>query len=100
HLYATLVEALPDPVLVVIGADRADLSGRRFVLANAAARELLRLTTEEGLLLSAIRDPEVLAVIDRSLFEAAAADCAFETTGAQTRSFRVCARPLDLAGPA
>src|SRR4051794_3452426 len=51
HFYATLVDAMPDPILVVTGADREDLSGRRFVLANAAARELLRLTSEEGLLL-------------------------------------------------
>ena len=93
-LFATLVEALPDPILVVSGSERADLSGRRFVLANAAARELLRLSTGEGLLLSAIRDPEVLAAVDRALFDAADADCVFETTGAQTRNYRVHARTL------
>jgi len=91
---ATLVEALPDPILVVAGAQRDDLSGLRFVLANAAARELLRISVEEGLLLSAIRDPDVLAAVDRALFDVADADCAYETTGAQTRSFRVRARPL------
>jgi two-component system phosphate regulon sensor histidine kinase PhoR len=88
------VEALPDPILVVTGAERADLSGRRVVLANAAARDLLRLSAEEGLLLSAIRDPEVLGAIDKALFEAVDADCVYETTGAQTRSFRVHARSL------
>jgi two-component system phosphate regulon sensor histidine kinase PhoR len=92
--YATLVEALPDPILVVTGGERADLSGRRFVLANAAARDLLRISAEEGLLLSAIRDPEVLAAIDKALFDADDADCVYETTGAQTRSYRVHARPL------
>ena len=66
---------MSDPILVVTGADRADLSGRRFVLANAAARDLLRISTGEGLLLSAIRDPDVLAAIDKALFEATAADC-------------------------
>jgi len=96
---ATLVEALPDPILVVAGARRDDLSGLRFVLANAAARELLRITVEEGLLLSAIRDPDVLAAVDRALFDTLDADCAFETTGAQTRGFRVRARPLDVAWP-
>jgi two-component system phosphate regulon sensor histidine kinase PhoR len=95
------VEALPDPILVVTGAERADLSGRRYVLANAAARELLRIPTGEGLLLSAIRDPEVLAAIDKALFDAADADCVYETTGAQTRSFGVRARALGggAAGP-
>jgi two-component system phosphate regulon sensor histidine kinase PhoR len=96
---ATLVETLPDPILVVAGAVRDDLSGLRYVLANAAARELLRITQEEGLLLSAIRDPEVLSAVDKALFDAADADCAYATTGAQTRSFRVRARPLEVAWP-
>ena len=81
---------------MVTGADRADLSGRRFVLANAAARDLLRISTGEGLLLSAIRDPDVLAAIDKALFEATAADCIYGTTGAQARSYGVRARPLSL----
>jgi two-component system phosphate regulon sensor histidine kinase PhoR len=93
-LYATLVDALPDPILVVTGSDRADLSGRRFILANAAARELLRISVDEGLLLAAVRDPEVLAAVDRALFEGADAEGVYETTGAQTRSLRVRARPL------
>ncbi len=99
HVYATLVETLPDPILVVTGAQRDDLSGLRFVLANAAARELLRIAVEEGLLLQAIRDPDVLGAIDKALFDATDADCFYETTGAQTRSFRVRARPLDVAWP-
>jgi two-component system phosphate regulon sensor histidine kinase PhoR len=98
QLYAGLVDALPDPILVVTGAKRADLTGWRFILANAAARELLRLTSDEGLLLSAVRDPEVLAAVDKALFDAADADGAYETTGAQSRSLRVRARPLGL-GP-
>jgi two-component system phosphate regulon sensor histidine kinase PhoR len=96
-MLATLVEALPDPILVVAGAQRDDLSGLRFVLANSAARELLRISADEGLLLSAIRDPDVLAAVDRALFDDADGDCVYETTGAQTRSFRVRARPLDVA---
>ncbi len=93
-LYAALVDALPDPILVVTGSDRSDLSGRRFILANAAARELLRISVDEGLLLSAVRDPEVLAAVDRALFEGADAEGVYETSGAQTRSLRVRARPL------
>src|SRR3982751_309730 len=93
-LYATLVDALPDPILVVTGSDRADLSGRRFILANAAARDLLRISVDEGLLLAAVRDPEVLSAIDKALFDAADAEGVYETSGAQTRNLRVLARPL------
>jgi two-component system phosphate regulon sensor histidine kinase PhoR len=87
---------LPDPILIVSGSIRDDLTGRRFILANAAARELLRLNAQEGLLLSAVRDPEVLAVVDKALFDETDADGIYETTGAQSRSLRVRARPLGL----
>jgi len=93
-----LVDALPDPILVVTGHAREDLTGGRYILANAAARALLRITSEEGMLLSAIRDPQVLAAVDRALFDAADAEAFHETTGAQSRSLRVLARPLGL-GP-
>jgi len=95
-LYATLADALPDPVLVVAGAMREDLTDRRFVFANAAARELLRLAAGEGMLLSAVRDPEILAAVDKALFEGVEAAVVHETTAAQPRSLRVLARPLSL----
>ena len=43
-------EALADPVLVVSGGEADDIAGRRIVLANAAARDLLRIQREGGLL--------------------------------------------------
>jgi two-component system phosphate regulon sensor histidine kinase PhoR len=92
------VDALPDPILVVMGSEREDLTGRRFIFANAAARELLRITAEEGMLLSAVRDPEVLAAVDKALFDHADAESVYETTGAQSRSLRVRARPLKSEG--
>ena len=46
-----------------------DLNARRFVFANAAARELLRIQRPEGPLTTAIRAPEVLAAVDEALFE-------------------------------
>ncbi len=94
QLYATLVDALPDPILVVAGFERDDLTGRRYILANAAARELLRITSEEGMLLSAVRDPEVLTAVDKALFDEADAESLYETTGAQTKNLRVRARWL------
>jgi two-component system phosphate regulon sensor histidine kinase PhoR len=93
-----LVDALPDPILVVMGSEREDLTGRRFIFANAAARELLRISAEEGMLLSAVRDPEVLAAVDKALFDQADAESVYETTGAQSRSLRVRARPLTSEG--
>ena len=89
------MDALPDPILVVSGSHRDDLTGRRIVFANAAARDLLRITADEGMLLSAVRDPEVLAAVDKALFDQADAESVYETTGAQSRSLRVRARPLE-----
>ncbi len=96
QLYAAVVNALPDPILVVVGFDRDDLTGRRYILANAAARELLRITAEEGMLLSAVRDPDVLAAVDKALFDELDAESIYETTGAQSRSLRVRVRSLGI----
>jgi two-component system phosphate regulon sensor histidine kinase PhoR len=79
---------------VVVGVERDDLTGRRYILANAAARELLRITAQEGMLLSAVRDPGVLETVDKALFDQADAEGVYETTGAQSRNLRVRARPL------
>ena len=43
-------EALADPVLVVSGGEADDFAGRRVVLANRAARDLLRIQREGALL--------------------------------------------------
>lgn len=96
QLYAAVIDALPDAILVVAGLEREDLTGRRYVMANAAARELLRITAEEGILLSAVRDPVVLGAVDKALFDDVDAEGVYETTGAQSRSLRVRARPLGL----
>ena len=92
--YAGLVNSLPDPILVVSGSDPEDITGRRYVFANPAARELLRLDHDQGLLISAIREPHVLEAVDEALFGAIAAECVYEIPGAQARVMRVRARPL------
>ena len=92
--YAGLVNSLPDPILVVSGSDPEDITGRRYVFANPAARELLRLDHDRGLLISAIREPHVLGAVDQALFGAIAAECVYEIPGAQARVMRVRARPL------
>lgn len=95
--YAGLVNSLPDPILLVSGGDPEDITGRRYVFANPAARELLRLDHDQGLLISALREPHVLEAVDEALFGAIAAECVYEMPGAQARVMRVRARPLAAA---
>ena len=95
--FAAMVNGLPDPVLVVVAHDAEDLSDRRVVFANPAARELLRIHTEGAPLVSAIRHPRVLEAVDESLFGGLAGEASYETGGAQDRFWRVLTRPLENA---
>lgn len=96
--YATLIDQLPDPVLVIAADEPDDLTGRRFILVNRAARELLRIQQEAGLLVTAIRDPEVLEAVDEALFGDVTAEAIYELGGAQERVFKAFAQPLGAAG--
>jgi two-component system phosphate regulon sensor histidine kinase PhoR len=95
--YASLVNALPDPVLVIAAHEPDDLAGRRFVLVNDAAREFLRVQNDAGLLVTVIRDPEVLEAVDIALFGGRSAEAVYEMGGAQDRVWRASAKPLDAA---
>ncbi|MEO8114445.1 MAG: ATP-binding protein [Phenylobacterium sp.] len=95
--YLALVNALPDPILVISAAEAEDLTSRRYIFANAAARELLRIPAEAGGLLTVIRDPQVLEAVDEALFGGLEASCAYELGGAQARALHAHARPLGLA---
>jgi len=96
--FTTLINALPDPMLVVSAREPDDLTDRRIVFANVAARELLRIQRDASLLVTAVRDPGVLEAADEALFGGVEAECAFEVGGAQARMFRVLARPLGAGG--
>lgn len=93
-LQQAALEALPDPLLLVEATEPDDLTGRRITFANAAARDFLRIPVSGALLVSAIRHPEVLEVIDESLFGALASETNFEPRSAQERIWRVRAAPL------
>ena len=95
--YARLANALPDPILVISAGNAEDLSTRRYLFANRAARALFRLDRETGLLVAAIRDPEVLEAVDQALFGGIAADCVHDIPGVQAKTLRASARPLDSA---
>ena len=90
-------EGLADPVMVVAGGEADDIAGRRIVLANAAARELLRISREGALLVSALRDPGVLEAVDEALFGGVVRTTDYGGTGAQTRHWRAITRPLPAA---
>lgn len=93
-LLESLFEALADPVLVVSGGEADDIADRRVVLANAAARELLRIGREGALLVSALREPAVLEAVDEALFGGVARTTDYAGVGAQTRHWRALTRPL------
>jgi two-component system phosphate regulon sensor histidine kinase PhoR len=95
--FRALVDALPDPILVISATEADDVTSRRYMFANLAAAELLRLERGEGLLVNAIRDPAVLEVADQALFADREGQCVYETSGVQPRTLHAYARPLGLA---
>ena len=95
--YAALINALPDPILVISASEPDDLTGRRYVFANSAARELFRIDRSEGLLVSVLRDPQLLDAVDEALFAARDGETIYETGGVQSRVFRALVRPMGLA---
>ena len=92
-----LADGLPDPVMVVGGQERDDYAGRRILFANRAARELLRLPAEASLLVAAVRNPEVLEVVDEALFGGIQGQASYEGGGVQERYWRAIAKPLSAA---
>ncbi len=94
---AELADGLPEPVLMISGQDRDDYAGRRILFANRAARELLRLPQETALLVAAVRNPEVLEVVDEALFGGIEGQADYEAGGVQERFWRATAKPLSPA---
>ena len=92
--FGAMLDRLADPILLIQGGEREDLSGRRFVFANAAARALLRIQRQEGPLTTAIRTPEVLDAVDEALYGGSPSEAAYEVRGMQDRSWRARAAPL------
>lgn len=88
-------ESLTDAVLVVSGGEPDDIAGRRIVLANRAARELLRIQRDGAILVSALRDPLVLEAVDEALF--GGVERVVDWAGARDRHWVAHARPLPVA---
>lgn len=94
--FGLILETLPDPLMVIAGEEADDLTGRRFVFANAAARELFKLQASGGLLVSAIRSPQVLEAVDESLFGDLRRSVDYVGGGAQGREWAAHCAPLGL----
>ncbi len=92
--YVLALELAPNPVLLVSAEDADDIAGRRVVFANAEARELLRIEREGALLVTALRDPDLLEAIDEALFGHIPQVLSYEARGAQERFWRVWTKPL------
>jgi len=99
RLLDSVFEALDDPVMVISGGMADDMSGRRVILANAAARERLRVARDGGALVAAVRDPEMLEAIDEGLFGGLTRTVDHVTGGVQSRDWRASIRPLESPGP-
>lgn len=93
-LMDSVFEALNDPVMIIAGGEADDIAGRRIVLANGAARDLLRIQREGSLLVSAVRDPNVLEAVDEALFGGVARTTDYAAAGARTRHWKAWVRPL------
>jgi two-component system phosphate regulon sensor histidine kinase PhoR len=92
--YRAALEGLPDPVLIVDGGAAEDLSARRILFANAAARELLKVSGRGEPLVAALRDPAALEAVDGALYGGVVHETAYEPAGAQERFWRISASPL------
>jgi len=86
-----ILELLPEPVILVQGADGEPAE---IAYGNQAAREVFRLELAGAPLGAALRRPEVLETIEAALEMQASAEVAFETIGVQPRFWRAFARPL------
>ena len=98
--FALILDNLAEPVLLASGGGPRDVSARRFLFANAAAKALLRIQRLEGPLSTAIRAPEVLAAVDEALFDRTTGHALYQPGGVQDRVWRVRVEPLDVEGEA
>lgn len=92
--YAAIVEALEDPVMVITAGAPGETAGHRLAFANAAARALFRIQSRGGRLITAIRNPRVIELVDEALVGRIAGHGVFEAGGALDRVWTASAQPL------
>jgi two-component system phosphate regulon sensor histidine kinase PhoR len=87
-------DTFAEPVLIVASESGAGTAGRRVVLANRAARELLQIPAEGATLVSAIRDPKVLDEVDAALTRGADGEVGFSPGGLHELHWRAEVRAM------
>lgn len=92
--FEAILRTLPEQVMVIAAQEIDDLAGQRILFSNAAARDFFRIQDDGVLLITAIRNPDVLEVVDEALFGGLAGEVAYELGGAQERYLRAFVRPL------
>ncbi|HEV2362993.1 MAG TPA: ATP-binding protein [Caulobacteraceae bacterium] len=92
--FETMLDAFPDPILLVAGGEEADQSSRRFLFANRAAREILPIERDEGPLATAIRAPAVLMAVEKALWARTEEQATYRSGGPQDRIWRAAALPI------
>jgi two-component system phosphate regulon sensor histidine kinase PhoR len=92
--YAAIIESLEDPLMVIAAGAPGDTAGHRLVFANLAARTLFRILRRDALLITVIRNPQVIELVDEALIGGISGHTAFEAGGAHDRTWTVVARPL------
>lgn len=92
--WAAIIESLEDPLLVVAAGAPGEMAGHRLVFANLAARALFRIQRQDARLITAIRNPQVIELVDEALVGGIAGHAVFEAGGALDRTWTATVRPL------
>jgi len=95
--YAAMLDVIIDAILLVQAGAREDAGNRRFIYANAAAREAFRIQRAEGPLATVIRAPAVLEAVEEALFDARPSETIHIVQGVQEVFWRARAIPVEPA---
>ena len=92
--FSIILDELEDPVMVIETGAPGEPAGHRLVFANTAARSLFRIQRQGARLITVIRNPQVIELVDEALIGGIAGHVAYEPTGAHDRVWTATARPL------
>ena len=92
--YAAIIESLEDPLMVIAAGAPGEPAGHRLLFANLAARTLFRILRQDARLITAIRNPQVIELVDEALIGGISGHTAFVAGGAHDRTWIATARPL------
>ena len=91
---ADLMSALPGPVMIIGATEREEKASRRILTCNPEAVRVFQAPKDGGLLVSCMRQPQVLEGVEAALFEDQTSTVVFEVTGSQFQVWRAFIIPL------